>query len=46
MSSLEAKWRGADEYAIRSAATRATTNALRFPLGFILELAGFDAVLR
>jgi hypothetical protein len=40
----EARWRNADEYAVRSmAATRATSKALRLPLGFIMELAGFDA---
>jgi hypothetical protein len=40
----ETKWRNADEYAIRSmAATRATSKALRLPLGFIFELEGFDA---
>jgi hypothetical protein len=39
----ESKWRSADEYAIRSmAATRATSKALRLPLGFVMELAGFD----
>jgi hypothetical protein len=39
----ESKWRSADDYAIRSmAATRATSKALRLPLGFIVELAGFD----
>jgi hypothetical protein len=40
----EDRWENADEYAIRSmAATRATSKALRLPLGFIMELAGFDA---
>lgn len=40
----ETKWRNADEYALRSmAATRATSKALRLPLGFIFELEGFDA---
>jgi hypothetical protein len=39
----EARWRNADAYAIRSmAATRATSKALRLPLGFVMELAGFD----
>jgi hypothetical protein len=39
----ESRWRNADEYAIRSmAATRATSKALRLPLGFIMQLAGFD----
>jgi hypothetical protein len=43
-SPKEARWRNADDYAIRSmAATRATSKALRLPLGFIMELAGFDA---
>jgi hypothetical protein len=32
-----------DEYALRSmAATRATSKALRQPLGFVMQLAGFD----
>lgn len=40
----ESRWRNADEYAIRSmAATRAASKALRLPLGFIFELAEFDA---
>jgi hypothetical protein len=40
----ETRWRTADEYAIRSmAATRATSKALRLPLGFIMVLEGFDA---
>jgi hypothetical protein len=40
----ESRWRTADEYAIRSmAATRAASKALRLPLGFIFELAEFDA---
>jgi hypothetical protein len=39
----EAKWAKADDYAIRSmAATRATSKALRLPLGFIMKIAGFD----
>jgi hypothetical protein len=39
----ETRWRTADDYAIRSmAATRATSKALRLPLGFVIELAGFD----
>jgi hypothetical protein len=39
----EAKWRNADEYAVRSmAATRATSKALRLPLGFVVELSGFN----
>jgi hypothetical protein len=42
--SSERKWGRADDYAIRSmAATRATSKALRMPLGFVMELAGFDA---
>jgi hypothetical protein len=40
----ERRWRGADDYAVRSmAATRATSKALRQPLGFVMQLAGFDA---
>ena len=40
----ERRWRNADDYAIRSmAATRATSKALRQPLGFVMHLAGFDA---
>jgi hypothetical protein len=39
----EQRWRTADDYAIRSmAATRATSKALRQPLGFVMALAGFD----
>jgi hypothetical protein len=39
----ESKWAKADDYAIRSmAATRATSKALRQPLGFVMALAGFD----
>jgi hypothetical protein len=39
----EAKWAKADDYAIRSmAATRATSKALRLPLGFVMKIAGFD----
>jgi hypothetical protein len=38
----EARWRAADDYALRSmAATRATSKALRQPLGFIMPLAHF-----
>jgi hypothetical protein len=38
----EALWKGRDEYAIRSMAqTRATSKALRQPLGFVIQLAGF-----
>lgn len=40
----ESKWRTADDYAIRSMAqTRAVSKALRLPLGFIMELAGYSA---
>jgi hypothetical protein len=39
----ESRWRKADEYAIRSmAATRATSKALRAPLGFVMAAAGYD----
>jgi hypothetical protein len=39
----EARWKDADEYAIRSMAqTRATSKALRAPLGFVMKLAGYD----
>jgi hypothetical protein len=39
----ESRWAKADDYAIRSmAATRATSKALRQPLGFVITLAGFD----
>jgi hypothetical protein len=38
----ETRWRNADDYALRSmAATRATSKALRQPLGFIMPLAHF-----
>ena len=44
MPPLRASWAKADDYAIRSMAqTRATSKALRMPLGFVMELAGFDA---
>ena len=40
----EARWREADDYAIRSMAqTRAGSKALRMPLGFIVHLSGFEA---
>ena len=40
----ERTWKQRDEYAIRSMAqTRALSKALRLPLGFIVELAGFAA---
>jgi hypothetical protein len=39
----EVKWKSSDEYAIRSMAqTRATSKALRQPLGFVIQLAGFE----
>jgi hypothetical protein len=39
----ESRWAKADDYAIRSmAATRATSKALRQPLGFVMTMAGFD----
>jgi hypothetical protein len=40
----ESRWRSADDYAIRSMAqTRATSKALRGPLGFVVTLAGYVA---
>lgn len=40
----ENTWKDRDEYAIRSMAqTRATSKALRGPLGFIVTLAGYSA---
>jgi hypothetical protein len=40
----ERKWARSDDYAIRSMAqTRAVSKALRQPLGFVMQLAGFDA---
>jgi len=40
----EKTWAGRDDYALRSMAqTRATSKALRMPLGFVMTLAGFDA---
>lgn len=40
----EQKWRTSDSYAVRSMAqTRATSKALRLPLGFVMQLAGYDA---
>jgi hypothetical protein len=40
---MEANWKGRDDYALRSMAqTRATSKALRQPLGFVITLAGFD----
>jgi hypothetical protein len=39
----ESNWKGRDDYALRSMAqTRATSKALRQPLGFVITLAGFD----
>lgn len=40
----ETTWRSRDDYALRSMAqTRATSKALRQPLGFVMTLAGFNA---
>jgi hypothetical protein len=40
----ENTWKNRDDYALRSMAqTRATSKALRQPLGFVMTLAGFDA---
>lgn len=40
----EARWKTADEYAVSSMAqTRATSKALRLPLGFVMQIAGYDA---
>jgi hypothetical protein len=40
----ERRWAKADDYAIRSMSqTRATSKALRQPLGFVMQLAGFEA---
>ena len=40
----ERTWANRDDYALRSMAqTRATSKALRQPLGFVMTLAGFDA---
>lgn len=39
----ERTWKNRDDYALRSMAqTRATSKALRQPLGFVMTLAGFD----
>lgn len=39
----ERTWSGRDEYALRSMAqTRATAKCLRLPLGFVMQLAGYD----
>jgi hypothetical protein len=43
-SKSEGTWRNRDQYAIRSMAqTRAVSKALRLPLGYIIELAGYSA---
>jgi hypothetical protein len=40
----ESMWKNRDDYALRSMAqTRATSKALRGPLGFVVTLAGFEA---
>lgn len=42
-SRSESTWKNRDDYALRSMAqTRATSKALRQPLGFVMQLAGFD----
>lgn len=39
----ESRWADADSYAVRSMAqTRATSKAMRLPLGFIISLAGYE----
>lgn len=39
----ERNWKDRDDYALRSMAqTRATSKALRLPLGFVIALAGYD----
>ena len=39
----ENRWRNADTYAVASMAqTRATSKALRIPLGFIMQIAGYE----
>jgi hypothetical protein len=39
----ESNWKNRDDYALRSMAqTRATSKAMRAPLGFIVQLAGFN----
>lgn len=44
-SRSEKTWKDRDDYALRGMAqTRATSRALRQPLGFVLKLAGFEAV--
>jgi hypothetical protein len=43
-SSAERTWKTRDDYALRSMAqTRATSKALRGPLGFVVTLAGYEA---
>lgn len=40
----ESRWKTADDYALRAMAqTRATSRALRQPLGFVMQLAGYEA---
>ena len=40
----ESKWANRDSYALRSMAqTRATSKALRQPLGFVVKLAGYES---
>ncbi len=42
-SRSETTWANRDDYALRSMAqTRATSKAMRQPLGFVMALAGFD----
>jgi hypothetical protein len=43
-SRAESSWKSRDDYAIRSMAqTRATSKALRLPLGFVMTLAGYES---
>jgi hypothetical protein len=43
-SKTERTWKSRDDYALRSMAqTRATSKALRGPLGFVVTLAGYEA---
>jgi hypothetical protein len=43
-SKAERTWKSRDDYALRSMAqTRATSKALRGPLGFVVTLAGYEA---
>lgn len=40
----EPTWKGREDFALRGMAqTRATSRALRIPLGFVMKLAGFEA---